>query len=87
MYISTESVITNHEEDPIVLQQDDLIIDYFKDEKDTILPIIMKLERSRGLPWSKQIVMKKYELSLDFSNQPTEVQDKINEWIDSIENV
>jgi hypothetical protein len=85
MQISTESVITNFTDDPIILKQGDLIVDYFVDENKNVLPIIMKLERLRRPPWGKQLVTKSYELSIVFGKQPIEIEDKIREWIDGLD--
>ena len=84
MFLSAESIITDAPDDPIVLVAGDLIVDYFKDENDNKMPIILSVQRQRGLPWGKHIVSKKVELAINFSNQPTEIQDKIQEWLESV---
>lgn len=84
MILSTESIFTDASDTPVVLRKGDLIVDYFRDENNNKMPIVMRVERQRGQPWGKNIIQKKVELAMDFSNQPTEILDKIREWLDSV---
>lgn len=74
-------------EEPVSLQRGDLIIDYKKDGYGNIIPLILQITRILGSFLGKNIVTMGAELSFYHGQIETDIQQKIDEYMEKISNV
>ena len=72
----------NHE--AFSIQANDIVVDTLFDENDNILPIILQVTRITSTFNSKFVVKRTYELSLFRGTMEDDIQEEVNQFIDSI---
>lgn len=71
--------------DPVELEEGDILVDIVKDHKGTKLPITMEVEKLIGGFDSKNLISRKYELSLSRNNYDSAIQQKIDNFVNNYE--
>lgn len=74
-------------EDPIEIKQNDIIIDVIFENHGKKIPVIHQVKRLRGSWFGKHMASKTYELSLYRGDMEAPLQEVVNQYLDSIEDI
>lgn len=82
---TSQQVLYNQYNQPITLHRGDILVDVFRDEHGSKIPVVMRLENELIVPWQKNIVMRKFQLTVELADLSIDIQNKIDEWVSNLE--